>query len=519
MSALSHNSVLILVTVAGAVQSAPTPVPCDGSPRAEEITFTTQQTTAPRQAALNAARTYLIASTPAALEVVNLYENSPALNKLALPKKLEFAKPFGEFPLPGVQRTSAEAELRAKYPNIQDMIEQSYDPKKQPLRPKTTDPLVNYGPLSLKEEDFEAAAKLRSGGNGNNQMTQPQAAQLSGLEKIIRFKYKSEMKWNDMTLGILKKLGYHSAASDACNDQLLGKIPLLQREAAFSEDWFEVLWRKYLKDPDAFKAEQPQLATNFSNYHTHLNAVLNTCFTPAAPEGAYSAMDAPRRLGFLEFGEEHICEAYLISKEHILTARHCWQGRPSLINAYKAGKVTFRPLGSSDTRQQVCAAKTDKEGLSVNMPMKEELLVMRIAPVDFNPEPVKLASAKELVSWVEKKGEALPTQLTVFTRVSGAEIVSPKFKGSIGTSKPAGCYIVNYNPGTSCFTHYCLTYPGTSGAPVFANFGKDWKLVGVHLGAAIPQTVKAYPSCGPNSTNLENAALLADQNLLNKYLY
>ncbi|MHA6897302.1 trypsin-like serine peptidase [Ralstonia pseudosolanacearum] len=251
-------------------------------------------------------------------------------------------------------------------------------------------------------------------------------------------------------------------------------------------------WRTYLADPATYSANSSTKGKAFAAATAALQDMLSKCLKPASDAPAYSALDVPKRLGFLYVYGGQQCEAMLLSRDRILTARHCWFESKDITQEYQDGRVDFVPAGDSSKRYQVCAAETKALGASGTL--EDEQIVLRIAPVSYDLPVVDLFPSHDIAPFVRKADDtSTSTSSVVFTWVAGAALVNPAFKDNLAVGSTA-CYVQAYDSGKQCFTHMCQTYPGTSGAAMFTQENGTWKLLGMHIGAAKPTADGLYPT-------------------------
>ncbi|SDC47019.1 trypsin-like serine protease [Paraburkholderia lycopersici] len=279
-------------------------------------------------------------------------------------------------------------------------------------------------------------------------------------------------------------------------------------------------WRKYLANPRAYGDSKK--AALFDKATTATKSLLTKCYKPASSSPAYEQLEIPKRLGFIVLDDRRVCEALLLSSDHILTARHCWYSttddKPRA--EYLKGTAYFEQSGNTAKRHQICAAETKLKGTSQSLQsMSEEQVVMRIAPVSEDVTALEVMGADEIKPFPTSSSPPPNTPLTsavVFTWIDNAQALNPAFANDLAVGT-VPCFVIAYDASQRCFTNMCMTYEGTSGGPVFAkNPSGKWKLLGVHLGAAKPDDA-VYPVCTSNGTKRVNAGLMPNMSLLAKF--
>jgi hypothetical protein len=277
----------------------------------------------------------------------------------------------------------------------------------------------------------------------------------------------------------------------------------------------DVARKSYLANPAQYTQDHPTEAAALKVHIQKWQAVLTKCFKPASESPAYSAMKVSAKLGHLA-ADQSQCLAYLVSKDHIVTARHCVFDSSDLTDIYEKGAATFTVIGDSLKHYQVCAAETTKAGKNIGLP--EEELTLRIAPVKEDVSATQIFDASTIKPLMTPSGVQLPTSATVFSWIPHASEFDSRYTEDLGVAAGPGCYVIEYNAKRSCFTHFCPTYQGTSGSPLFAQASAgDWRMLAVHIGVARPND-GAYGVCTEDSNDAQNAAVTLDASALAKYM-
>ncbi|WP_275760564.1 hypothetical protein [Ralstonia pseudosolanacearum] len=281
-------------------------------------------------------------------------------------------------------------------------------------------------------------------------------------------------------------------------------------------------WQKYLANPSGYGGA-PDRAQAFADAVAAMKALLQKCFKPASQHPAYAELNIPQRLGFISVDGRHSCQGLLISKDHILTARHCWFDSPNNepVTGYAKGAAYFVPSGSTGKRYQICAAETLLKGTSASLnSLDEEQVVMRIAPVNYDLPKLDVSSPADIKVFPSEETpppDAPVTMALTFTWVNGASKFDPTYKGDLAVGT-VPCFVVAYDVTAHCVINMCPTYEGTSGGPVFTQdaVGK-WRFLGIHLGAAAPAD-HVYPTCvATTASDKENSVLMPNMSLLTKF--
>ena len=281
-------------------------------------------------------------------------------------------------------------------------------------------------------------------------------------------------------------------------------------------------WQKYLANPSNYTGA-PGRQQAFANAVAAMKLLLQKCFKPASQLPAYTKLNIPQRLGFISVDGRQSCEGLLISRDHILTARHCWFDSPNNepVPGYAKGAAYFVPSGSTGKRYQVCAAETLSKGTSTSLnSLGEEQVVMRIAPVNYDPSKLEVFNPTDIKAFPSEEAPPPNTPVTkalTFTWVNGASNFDSAYKGDLAVGT-VPCFVVAYDSAAQCAVNMCMTYEGTSGGPVFTQDSSGtWKLLGIHLGAAAPED-NVYPSCAATKASTqENSVLMPDMSLLAKF--
>ncbi|WP_157903302.1 trypsin-like serine peptidase [Cupriavidus malaysiensis] len=270
--------------------------------------------------------------------------------------------------------------------------------------------------------------------------------------------------------------------------------------------------RLYLADRGAYVARGSRNSAMFDDYFAATQAALSKCLLPATESRAYSELEIPKRLGFISLNSTTVCEAWLLSRDFILTARHCW-AEDGPRQDFQAGMGYFRPSGTTK-RYQICGAQTQNRKLS-DKTLAEEQLVLRIAPVEYSVRAISVAAPAEVKSWKDLNGSKTPDSIVLFSWLDESAKYDASYPNDLFLPRKS-CYVVNY--GTDgCFSHFCPTFGGTSGAPIFAKTAGTWKLLGVHIGAAqATGSPPPYPACKDASPNV-NGGLVANGDLIKKF--
>lgn len=320
---------------------------------------------------------------------------------------------------------------------------------------------------------------------------------------------------------VFDSLGYNTPESQSCTKTVIMDASGAQAhvDSAFGSNAAKASqqWQKYLANPAAYTANDPDHGQVFAAAEAATKVLLQKCFSPATTAPAYTQLSIPKRLGFITVDGLQQCEALLISKDHILTARHCWFDSKETAAAYGTGKAYYASAADSSKRYQICAANSKVEDTSASL--DDEQVVMRIASTGSDLPPLEIADPKEIKPFPSDRApppDQQVTRLVTFTWIGNSARFNPAFENNLAVGTTP-CYVVAYDAPSQCFTNMCMTYEGTSGGAIFTadNAGK-WKLLGMHIGAANPDDHK-YPACTSTSTNKENAGLVANASLLAKY--
>lgn len=306
----------------------------------------------------------------------------------------------------------------------------------------------------------------------------------------------------------------------ACTEDVTSQVrptqAVLRNIFGRNEERIASEWRSYLADPATYSSKSAANGKAFAAATSALRDMLSKCFQPAAASPAYDALDIPKRLGFLYVYGGQQCEAMLLSRDRILTARHCWFEGKDVAQEYQNGRVDFIPVGDRSKKYQVCAAETKVLGASSTL--QDEQIVLRIAPVSYDLPTLDLFPSHDIAPFIRNVDDTgQSTTSVVFTWVDSASLVSPAFKDNLAVGSTA-CYVQAYDSGKQCFTHMCQTYPGTSGGAMFTRENGTWQLLGMHIGAAKPTADALYPACFEDAAPTQNAGLVANANLITKFM-
>lgn len=319
-----------------------------------------------------------------------------------------------------------------------------------------------------------------------------------------------------MDANILSKLGYgvaQTCTSSVVSDAATTDAVLLH-DIANDDDTVESERQQYQRNPSAYAAAHPQWASDFQDNVAKWKLVLSNCFHPAATSPAYTALDIPARLGVISADGTEECLGYLISSDHILTARHCVFGAADVTTIYQQGNAMFTPVGAPDKHYQVCAAATSHAGLSTSL--SDEQIVLRIAKVPQTVAAPVVFKADHILPLIEPGHLQMPTQLATFTFIPHASDFDSTYSNNLGIAAAPGCYVLDYDAKNACYTHFCPTYPGTSGSPMFTGSANSWSLVGVHIGTALTDD-HLYGTCTAHAQSMENAGVNADGSLIAQF--
>lgn len=275
--------------------------------------------------------------------------------------------------------------------------------------------------------------------------------------------------------------------------------------------------REYLADPERYKQKYPVKAEVLRKHVELWRNVLQKCFTPANNAPEFASTNASSRLGFISLNGKGACLAYLVSRDHILTARHCIYHDDATTQVYRNGHATFSPVSDGNKHYQVCAVAGSLSGRSGDN-IADEQVVLRIADTSQTGEGSALFDATSVRGLADKIHLQQPTKLLIFTWVPHASEFDARYTGDIAfrTGPGSDCIVMNYDQKAQCFTHFCPTYRGTSGSPIFADAGGAWRLLGVHAGVAQP-TDDAYAVCTAAPESTANTGVVLNKNSLSQF--
>lgn len=266
--------------------------------------------------------------------------------------------------------------------------------------------------------------------------------------------------------------------------------------------------KSYLADSSGYAQNNPIEAAALKDNIAKWQLVLSKCFKPAATSTAFGAMDAAHRLGHLRIDGTPTCLAYLVSKDHVLTARHCVYESSDLADAYQSGHASFQTIGDTGKAYRVCGATTAYPGRSKKL--ADEQLVLRIAAMPGPVGPARAVDADAIRPLLFLGALQMPTEAITFAWIPHASEFDKRYTNDLGVPSGPGCYVLRYDKGNACFTHFCPTYQGTSGGPMFTQASGAWSLLGVHIGVVKPLPPSPYDACTLNAKDTENSGVVVN---------
>lgn len=303
---------------------------------------------------------------------------------------------------------------------------------------------------------------------------------------------------------VMVNLGYRAKdrPSDGCDTDTMADSLRLFKSLSASFPTAAALAeqvRQYRADSLTYMLSHPE-GNLIATAARTLPLFLNNCVQPINQVAGASSLDFEHRLGVLTSTRGRGCLGYLLSRDAILLARHCWAMEQS---EYSRGAVRFVLLGAPGREYQVCAMRT--QGSPDGATIGREVVAMRIAPVAGVVLRTELAS-QQAAPLLDAGQLTVPSSLLTPIYLRFASVFDSRYTLDTGATKLAGCYVLNNNTQRGCFTHFCMTTNGSSGGPIFLQQGSSWRLFGVHVGPNAPVD-QAYSTCVQDGVKLANAGV------------
>ncbi|SIO71980.1 Trypsin [Burkholderia sp. GAS332] len=310
---------------------------------------------------------------------------------------------------------------------------------------------------------------------------------------------------------ILNRLGYGgnqkctgSIVDDASSSDVALMSMFVNDEAKISE-----ARRAYVGNPTGYVAQTDSTtAAAVKDNVEKWRKVLANCFMPASHSLAFGPSGAAGRLGviFTEVGPT--CEGLLVTSDHILTARHCVYESKDITGLYTDGGAYFSVVGTPSKKYQVCSVVSSYSGKGKTL--EDESVLLRIADTG-KPFAIPDTVDTKIIEPLLTQGVLqMPTSLTAFVDIPHASDIDSSYVEDIGVPTAPGCYVLDYDSNQGCFTHFCPTYSGTSGSPMFVQSGNAYKILGVHIGPTIDRT-GTYGTCTTHAMQIENSAVVVNK--------
>lgn len=237
-------------------------------------------------------------------------------------------------------------------------------------------------------------------------------------------------------------------------------------------------------------AGQPDSVVNlraaYNQYKPLADAYRQACFQSAS---AISSQTMPSdAVGVFvrsdENGEYAFCVGFLISKNKLMTARHCFFDADSGRRLFTdAPKFYF----FSDTAHSVALANPQNVWAQTEpFDAPNDFLIVTLSS-DQRADPLSSA-------------DPLPLRTL---RIPGPFLYAAgSWQSALSWTRPNLSCAVRTETNGGCFVHTCQTGPGFSGAPLLQLQGDSWRVIGIHVGGTAEQ-------CRSNDGDTANLALPA----------